>query len=181
MAVIAAVIVIAGVVTALCLRNADNNDIGSKFDVKAPSAKDLGGGDMTCTMVIRCGTVIENIDSLEKEKVPYVPEDGVIFAKTEVSFNEGDTAFDVLEKVCEAADIQLEYNWTPLYDSYYIEGINHIYEFDCGADSGWMYKVNGDFPNYGCSSYTLKDGDEIEWHFSCVGLGEDIGARNMNK
>ena len=26
-------------------------------------------------------------------------------------------------------------------------------------------KVNGNFPEYGASSYRLKDGDKIEWRF----------------
>ena len=34
--------------------------------------------------------------------------------------------------------IQLEFSYTPLYASYYIEGINHLYEFDVGPESGWM-------------------------------------------
>ena len=45
-----------------------------------------------------------------------------------------------------------------------------------GNESGWMYKVNGWFPNYGCSRYALQQGDEICWMYTCVGLGEDIGG-----
>ena len=33
-----------------------------------------------------------------------------------------------------------------MYNSYYVEGIGNLYEFDCGSESGWMYKVNGWFP-----------------------------------
>lgn len=65
---------------------------------------------------------------------------------------------------------------SPMYNSYYIEGINHLYEFDCGNESGWMYKVNGWFPNYGCSSYTLQGGDTIVWCYTCNGLGADVGG-----
>ena len=61
-----------------------------------------------------------------------------------------------------------------MYGSYYIEGINQLYEFDCGQNSGWMYCVNGWFPNYGCSSYTVEDGDVIEWRYTCD-LGSDVG------
>ena len=39
-----------------------------------------------------------------------------------------------------------------------------------------MYKVNGWFPNYGCSSYYLRDGDVIVWCYTCEGLGTDVGA-----
>ena len=99
---------------------------------------------------------------------------------TTVEFTPGETVFDVLKRVCEASDLQIEYSWTPLYDSYYIEGINHLYEFDCGFESGWMYKVNGWFPNYGCSAYTLQGGEEIVWAYTCVGLGMDLGAERMD-
>ena len=53
-------------------------------------------------------------------------------------------------------------------------------EFDCGFESGWMYKVNGWFPNYGCSAYTLQGGEEIVWAYTCVGLGMDLGAERMD-
>lgn len=33
----------------------------------------------------------------------------------------GETVFEVLQRVCEYAGIQLEYSWTPMYDSYYIQ------------------------------------------------------------
>lgn len=82
--------------------------------------------------------------------------------------------FEVLNKVCKAADIQIEYSWTPMYNSYYIEGINHLYEFDVGPESGWMYKVDEWFPNYGCSAYKLQDGQDIVWCYTCNGLGADV-------
>ncbi len=62
-----------------------------------------------------------------------------------------------------------------MYNSAYIEGIHNLYEFDCGELSGWMYKVNDWFPNYGCSRYQLKDGDVICWEYTC-NLGIDVGG-----
>ena len=38
-----------------------------------------------------------------------------------------------------------------------------------------MYRVNGTFPNKGCSSYLLSDGDTVEWVYTCD-LGKDVGA-----
>ena len=64
-----------------------------------------------------------------------------------------------------------------LYNSAYIEGIANLYEFDCGSQSGWMYKVNGWFPNYGCSKYAVNEGDTIVWCYTCKGLGADVGGR----
>ena len=69
----------------------------------------------------------------------------------------------------------MEFVNTPMYNSAYIEGIHNLYEFDCGQLSGWIYKVNGWSPNYGCSRYALKDGDVIEWVYTC-NLGIDVDA-----
>lgn len=139
------------------------------------------GQELTCTITIRCDTVLQSLDSLREEKLPYVPRDGVMLPETTVSFAEGDTVFDVLQRVCTASELQIEYSWTPLYDSYYIESIGHLYEFDAGPESGWMYKVNGSFPNYGCSGYVLTGGEEIVWCYTCAGLGDDVGAAVMAK
>ena len=57
----------------------------------------------------------------------------------------------------------------------YIEGINNLYEFDGGNNSGWMYSVNGWYPNYGCGTYRVKQSDVIEWNYTCD-LGKDLGA-----
>ena len=131
---------------------------------------------LTCTITIRCDTILDNMENLDPAKAPYVPENGVILREVTVEFEEGETVFDVLNRACKQYNIPIEYSWTPMYDSYYIEGINNLYEFDCGTESGWMYKVNGWFPNYGCSSYYLTGGETIVWCYTCNGLGEDVGA-----
>lgn len=131
-----------------------------------------------CTVTVRCDTVLNHLSLLDDAKVPYVPADGIILPEITVEFTPGETVFSVLQRACEAADIPMEYNWAPLYDSYYLEGINHLYEFDCGAESGWMYRVNGAFPSLGCGSYEVQPGDQIEWCYSCIGLGGDLSAEN---
>jgi hypothetical protein len=94
-----------------------------------------------------------------------------------VSFTAGETVFDVLQRECKSAGIPMEFEYTPMYKSAYIEGINNLYEFDRGDLSGWMYSVNGWYPNYGCSRYELKAGDQIRWRYTCD-LGKDIGGYN---
>lgn len=130
---------------------------------------------MYCTISIRCDTILNNWDNLDPAKAGYVPSDGwILYA--ELGFSEGETVFEVLQRACSDYGIQLEYSWTPMYGSYYVEGINNIYEFDCGYSSGWMYQVNGWFPNYGCSEYALSDGDNIVFSYTCEGYGADVGA-----
>ena len=130
---------------------------------------------MTCTFSIECSTILNNWDDLKESKAEFVPADGWILYPSEVEFYEGETVFDVLKRVCNQAGIQMESEWTPMYNSYYVSGINNLYEFDCGDLSGWMYKVNDWFPNYGCSRYQLQNGDVIEWVYTCD-LGDDVGG-----
>ena len=131
---------------------------------------------MNCFLTIRCDTILDNWGDLDPAKAPYVPSNAVILGRVAAEFTDGETVFDVLKRVCNNYGIQIEYSYAPMYGNYYIEGINHLYEFDCGPESGWMYKVNGWFPNYGCSSYTLKNDDDIVWCYTCKGLGADVGG-----
>ena len=134
---------------------------------------------MSCTIEIRCDTILNNMQDLKPGLDVYVPDSGTILPTTTITFTEGETVFDVLKRICDARGIQIEYSYTPMYGSYYVEGINNLREFDCGQQSGWMYKVNGWFPNYGCSKYILDAGDEIVWCYTCKGLGTDVGGPGM--
>lgn len=133
---------------------------------------------LRCTFSIECSTILNNLDQLEPDKLEMVPSNGTILAATTVTFSEGESVFDVLQRLCREKNIHLESSWTPIYNSAYIEGIHNLYEFDCGSLSGWMYRVNGWYPNYGCSRYQLQDGDRVEWRFTCD-LGNDIGGANV--
>lgn len=130
----------------------------------------------TCTVSISCAAILENLDRLNAEKADLIPADGVLLAPTAVEFTEGESVFDVLKRVCRENKIHMEFSETPVYQSAYIEGIGNLYEFDCGEGSGWMYRVNDEFPNYGCSRYTLADSDTVEWVYTCD-FGADVGGR----
>lgn len=179
MVLIIAAMVIGGACFALSMTGEEESIYGSEFaPMPIPENRLVTneGTETLCTITIRCDTIFDNADKLDEAKAPYLPKNGEILPVITVEFTPGETVFDVLNRVCEAADLQIEYSWTPLYDSYYVEGINHLYEFDCGFESGWMYKVNGWFPNYGCSAYELQGGEEIVWCYTCTGLGTDVGA-----
>ena len=183
MVLIIGLIAAVGIFAAVRLMEPEEDLMGSAYAITSIPDNHLATGEdgqLFCTITIRCDTILDNAASLEEAKLPYVPRDGEILPVVTVEFSPGETVFDVLKRVCEAADLQIEYSWTPLYDSYYVEGINHLYEFDCGFESGWMYKVDGWFPNYGCSAYELKGGEEIVWCYTCVGLGADLGAERMD-
>lgn len=130
---------------------------------------------LTCTLSVTCRTILDNMDKFNKDKLEVLPADGIILKTQTVTFSEGESVFDVLLREMKKNKIHMEFEMTPIYNSNYIEGIHNLYEFDCGELSGWMYKVNGWFPNYGCSRYALKDGDVVEWIYTCD-LGRDIGG-----
>ena len=128
-----------------------------------------------CTISISCATILENMDFLDSAKTDLIPADGWILPPTSVTFYEGESVFNVLQRTCKQQKIHMEFEDTPIYNSAYIEGIHNLYEFDVGELSGWMYSVNNWFPNYGCSRYQLHDGDVICWVYTCD-LGADVGG-----
>ena len=131
--------------------------------------------ELYCTLSVRCDTILANISQFDSEKLDILPQNGVIFSERKVEFEEGESVFDLLLREMKANKIHLEFVNTPVYGSVYIEGIANIYEFDAGELSGWMYRVNGEFPNYGCSKYILKQGDKVEFVYTCD-LGKDVGG-----
>lgn len=128
-----------------------------------------------CTVEIRCDAALADPEWLAEPKRAYLPADGAILSAQPVALEAGDTAFDVLRRACETADIALEFSFTPLYGSYYVEGIGNLYEFDCGEQSGWVYAVNGVHAVQASSSRPLSDGDTVVWRYTCEGLGADVG------
>lgn len=146
-------------------------------ETPAQPPEEAGSAEPVCTLSIRCDTIWENPDQLDSSKAGLVPEDGVLYAETTCAFAQGESVFDLLLRETRSAGLHLEFVNTPVYGSAYIEGIGNLYEFDCGPLSGWVYSVNGAFPNYGCSKYTLQDGDQVVWQYTCD-LGADVGGDN---
>lgn len=140
---------------------------------------DITPESKTVTISIKCDTILNNYSDLDKnlQSEEFVPSDGVILAPTEYVLRPGDTVFDILDRAVRYNKIQMEYQGADKnsYGSVFIQGIHYLYEFSCGPLSGWMYCVDGEFPNYGCSKYELRDGQTVEWLYTCD-LGNDLGC-----
>ena len=126
------------------------------------------------TLSVTCAVLVGNA-ALDSEKAALVPADGVIFPAASVEFYSGESVFNLLSREMRKNGIHMEFKSSAAYRTAYVEGIGNLYEFDAGELSGWMYRVNGSFPNKGCSSYLLSDGDTVEWVYTCD-LGKDVGA-----
>ena len=140
--------------------------------------EDIGPDDETVIVSIRCDTILDNWDDLDEQlkDEKYVPKDGVILPETKYVLRKDDTAYELLKRVCRYNQIQMDY-LGPSDSSYsggYVKSINNLYEHSCGRLSGWMFRINGTFPQTGAGAYKLKNHDRVEWVFTCD-LGRDVG------
>ena len=124
----------------------------------------------TCSFTIECRLILDRKDLWRDGLEEVVPGDGVFFSD-KVRYKKGQSVYDVLKKICDKNDILLDADYTPLYDTYYVRGIGNLYEFDCGSESGWKYKVNGVLPGVGSSLYEIKDDDEIVFFYDIEIIG----------
>lgn len=77
----------------------------------------------------------------------------------DVELPEGATAYDAL--VATGADVNAQDSDYGMY----VQGINGLATGDHGDMSGWMYSVNGESAEVGCSEYTLSSGDVVTWTY----------------
>lgn len=144
-------------------------DIRSKEDYYSGEKLHKENAVGTVTMTIRCDTIVDKSDS------EFVPDDGIVLDVTEFEIEEGDTVFDILNEAAQTYSIHVENTGSAAnaHGMVYIAAINHIYEFEYGDLSGWVYHVNGISPSRGCGDYVLSDGDKIEWLYTCE-IGHDL-------
>ncbi|OME30856.1 S-layer protein [Paenibacillus odorifer] len=112
--------------------------------------------------------VILSVDKLTINK-------GYVVPSVQVELQSGDTVWSVLKRVLDSRGIDYRDSWNSDFGSVYVESIAGDGEFDHGSGSGWMYNVNGKYPNYGASSYDLSAGDRIQWRYT-TNLGVDLNA-----
>lgn len=128
----------------------------------------------TVTIAINCQTMVDKGLAKQEKFQGVVPADGVILPVTRVEITDGETVFSVLQRATREHKIQLVYKGSQ--GTPYIQGINNLYEFDSGPLSGWMYCVNKLYAHYGCNETKLKNGDTIEWNYTCD-MGKDLGRQ----
>jgi len=84
--------------------------------------------------------------------------------------NPGETVYDLLRRT----DLTIISRGHPTMGMY-VANINGWGEFSDGPLSGWMFRVNGVFPDHSSSVHVLRDGDRVEWLFT-RDLGDDISG-----
>ncbi len=125
----------------------------------------------TCAFLIDCSKALE-YTGLSESLRSALPQNGVLYGGSP-EVKDGDSVFDLLQRITRENGIPMEFSSSPGFGSKYIEGINSLYEFDCGPNSGWVYFVNGEKPGVGCDKYEIKPGDDVRWYYT-LDLGNDI-------
>ncbi len=129
--------------------------------------------NQVCTLIVRCDTILNNMDKLNPEKKNIIPKDGIVFSSENVAFSEGDNLLDILKQELQREKIHLDFDASTSAGTAYVKGINNIYAADCGDLSGWLYMVNDESINVGCTDHFPKNGDVIEWVYTCD-MGNDL-------
>ena len=75
-----------------------------------------------------------------------------------VKLQEGATAYDALVALGVAVG----------GNSTYVSSIGGLAEKQCGTASGWMYSVDGVFPDMSAGKYRLSGGETVVWAYTCV-------------
>jgi hypothetical protein len=138
-------------------------DIESRQEHFAAESSSVSESIGQVTMSVDCLTIVGMHDGIS--------DDGYIIPVQTVDIKEGDTAYDLLDRMARENGILIDVKGSD--DMKYVSGIAGIYEFDHGELSGWMYYVNGEAPSVNSSQYTLKDGDRVEWRYTKE-IGRDI-------
>lgn len=81
--------------------------------------------------------------------------------KTDVTVPRDAKVMDVVRKALDQADIPYE---NP--DGSYITSIRGLAELSNGSRSGWKYTLNGKYPDLGVAHQSVKDGDDIVFHYT---------------
>lgn len=120
---------------------------------------------ITCTVTVECKSVLDNSDNLKAGHESYVPSDGYIINGYTVTIPNGSSAYDAVKSACDEQGVSVNVSNSSF--GKYISGFNNIDEKDCGSQSGWIYYVNGSSPPKGCDKYTLSNGDNVVFSYTC--------------
>lgn len=117
---------------------------------------------ITVTFSVDCRNAINYGILSQGSFAQVLPADGIILSTSAITVKNGENVMSALKKILKENRINFS-----ISSSGYVRMIGGLSEFDCGAYSGWMYKVNGVLPSVSTKSYPLKDGDKVEFVYTC--------------
>lgn len=142
----------------------EKKSLPSAASSPTPTAAAGSQSDPTVQFQIVCTAIMDKKELWKDGIEDILPSDG-IFYSGQTAVQKGDTVYDLLKRVCADNNLVMDSQFTPIYGTYYIRGIGHLYEFDCGENSGWRYSVNGAIPGMGCNRCEAHAGDTIVFFY----------------
>jgi len=164
---------------------------GSSFQIEFVPPETANEG--TATAILYSGLTVSTTFKLNVVNEPVKDKISVTFSiigyqgdeiaeKKKWSVKRGGTVLSLLEYVAEELDIDYE-----IVDrdgdgkDVYIRSIDGLAEFDKGAGSGWIYRVNGKGPQAPVDRYELDNGDTVELLYTSdygnSEIGDNVGTR----
>lgn len=134
-----------------------NSSHASNQDKPKATAPPEQSSAITVYMSVECSTAVKADNAIAKAIAP----NGWIINKTAYTVDKDSNAFELLKK----SGLVLGSSSSAMGE--YVYSIQSLAEKACGSGSGWLYSVNGDFIGTSCSNYTLKNGDVVEWRYTC--------------
>lgn len=133
--------------------------------------------------------VVDNVQRLANEVSSLEPNYrepfGVILPTTEIPITEGLNMRGALENALATKNIRVygAQNYVsgigPVTSADGTRTVDKLSEFDGGRNSGWMVNLNDWFINAGANSFTVKDGDVVEFCYTC-NSGVDVDGDFYN-
>ena len=103
-------------------------------------------------------------DTKHDDSTKHTMKDGNLtrwLKSTKITLPKGSHVIDALTKALSIAGIPYTNE-----DGNYISSVKGLSEFDNGEYSGWMYTVNGEYPDLGVDERKVKNGDSIILHYT---------------
>lgn len=142
-----------------------NSSEGAVITAAPTSPPQVNGNEnekITVTFSVDCRNAINYGILSQGSFAQVLPADGIILSTSAITVKNGESVMSALKKILKENRINFS-----ISSSGYVRMISGLSEFDCGAYSGWMYKVNGVLPSVSTKSYPLKDGDKVEFVYTC--------------
>ncbi len=157
--------------------NSDQAKTTNQAPAEQAFKADKSSGSADDSKSISQGSTTENSskkpgDEKESPQVPpatiglsisFPKEAGLSNISQSVTFKEGQTVLECLIDFGKESGVPVVYSGSKSMG--YVEGINGCFEFDYGAESGWIYSVNGSKPQKSSGSYKLQKGDKVIWKY----------------
>ena len=140
-----------GVCTALAVLFISTADIKTPGEYYALHPAEISEDGAYVKLTIDCSSVAK------KDKA--LPDDGTMLTGS-YALASGESVYDITARVLHYENIPFDVSGGK---AVYIDGIGGLYELDYGAESGWIYTVNGTAPDINCGEYKPLSGDEIEF------------------